>query len=1597
MMKSLWAGVLALVLVSVVHAGGQRENFKPVNGLENWHYDFDIKDLKPDTYNLVIRARDAAGNVSMARPINFRVDPASDIPSIRIGSPLPGQRSTGNINVVGTALDDDGIDYVEVQLGKDGEIVRANGQRYWSYFFNLESLPDGIYTVRARATDINGKQSPWAEVSFHLDQKKPIHAIESHPQGALVRGRFRVRGTITEPNGIAKFFVSEGSPDQFREQSFSRVNDQGLYRFEYEVDTSRQNDGPNILYFRSVNLLGNSGEGSFLYIVDNTPPKAEFFYPPTEENLPGLVTIVGAIQDEVGVSQVTWEADGNQRGQLELVPGNPFFSVPLSYPNQSGRRRIRFRVEDRIGNVRSFEHQFTVSQDADRPKLTASVVSEPNSPISVVGFAQDPDGISQVNWSVEGGPSGQYPTQGAFHLELPPLQPGKRRLTLVARDSKGVESLPVRLELDIPPRSPVWDVSSFQFVYGSGATARRVPYKAGMFLPAEGQNDRPPVFTGRILTDDPRLGEVIFTVAGGRGGRVGTRREGEAYRFEIPLQDIVRPNTGNVNLKGPITVNLSVRGSVGSEVPYTLFIRRETSAVEAQGVLHTQGLGTPERWVVTQDHPFSLVAAGEFSTVQVQPASQAIQVEVEPQGEVTLVRVLPGPTAGVARGVRLSAGGVDLGTYTFVSDLTPPELTVRSPEVSSWHSTSVTIGLQIADNLPVPTLEYALGQGEYRAVPGYSAQREISVTIPLGEVSDGPLPLRFRAVDAAGNVRIIYHPLFKSSAPAQVSLLAPPQGVAVDGKTLVVGQIRSEAPVVKLEYSEDNRTWEAMEVGPFFQRFIDFSRQNLPEVFRFRVTTASGVMSTLEARFQIDRQRDIPQVSVQIPAEREVMRTDFAISGLVVDDDGVGAIYLRLNGQGNFVKLEGANSFSFPIPLSEIEDQDHFVEVYAEDINGTRSEVIKRNFTVSRSGPTSQLAAPDVRVTQRGKVYLRGFSVDPNGVEAVFLSIDNGNTFYRMTGTEQWSYQLDTTLLQDGIYTLLIRSVDKTGAIGDYNVLFSVDNTPPLVTLTSPTDGEQVTAAIRFEGRAEDNMILRTLRYSIRPIGAVRNPLTGEFPISGAGLTQQVNIEGLAPGWYNIALEAIDDAGNVTLVTRNVQVLEQAVADRVEISFPALGQTVSGPLGIMGRVFAKQIPEKAVVLINKRIITTIDVNPEGYFNGVVMPADLEPLIAAENRLPGRSQKLEIQVEIQVGNQKVASLDRQIEYQIQGPWIRITSHKHGDYISNRPFLTGYAGYFTLPQPAPAEGEQPQPWRYGEAQLTLEEIRRQGVIIEASLNNGMTFERVDQWEARVTEGSGLARGDREWRYRLQTHTFSQGPITVLIRALFPDGSMTTARMVLITDTVPPKVEVLVPDQAEGSFNEVIRLAGTASDESKLVAVEVALNRGRYTPPSFIEGVYADGYALGATLWSAGLGFFFFQEAVRLQVQTGHIALSPDNSRFYGFAHAVKLMAKVFTLEWESVFGPDAEFFSSSVLVGANFSLFTQDQNNPVPEQDKMVVLTSFLGQVEFLQLKNRRWWFFNSISAYAEYSGWIISSDLSPTVVSRLSFGARLTLWNQVRER
>ena len=172
--------LLVVFMAGSVFAGGKDDEslYQPANGYENWDHEFDLSEYEEGTYNLIVKSTDRAGNVAYGGPYNVTIDPASDLPQTNISNPVAGMRVGTNLNVVGTAIDDDALSRVEIKID-DGTWVRAEGKEFWSYYLDVLELSEGSHVITARGVDVNGLEGGEISVSFRLDTNKPQISIES--------------------------------------------------------------------------------------------------------------------------------------------------------------------------------------------------------------------------------------------------------------------------------------------------------------------------------------------------------------------------------------------------------------------------------------------------------------------------------------------------------------------------------------------------------------------------------------------------------------------------------------------------------------------------------------------------------------------------------------------------------------------------------------------------------------------------------------------------------------------------------------------------------------------------------------------------------------------------------------------------------------------------------------------------------------------------------------------------------------------------------------------------------------------------------------------------------------------------------------------------------------------------------------------------------------------------------------------------------------------------------------------------------------------------------------------------------------------------
>ncbi|MBN1242267.1 MAG: hypothetical protein JXA15_06105, partial [Spirochaetales bacterium] len=425
----------------------------PAEGLENWSGRIDLSGLKPGKYNVVVEGVDAAGNVLRPEPINVFVDPESDYPNVNIVNPFPLMRAGGDFNVVGTCADDDGVARVEVSLD-GGEFVAATGGAFWSHALETAGLEDGRRTLAVRGVDINGLVGPETRVSFDLDRTKPLAAIEDPVPGSIVAGKQVLQGTAFDANGVRSVECSLDDRLTWAPLSLKQGKDRTKAAFSIPVDTAKLPDGPLVVWLRAVDDVGSTEMSASLVYVDNTKPAIEIARPLPELAVNGEFALVGAARDEVGIASLSVSFGGVELGEIELVPGDPYFMKVLDASAVKGEKaELVLSARDRIGNLTKLSMQVKVDAKADLPVVSVAYPEaggflRPGE--TVRGAIADDDGVSSLRWSLDGSEPVEEPASEAWSFSLPDSAPsGARTLTLVPVDSNGTAGAPLVLKFTL--------------------------------------------------------------------------------------------------------------------------------------------------------------------------------------------------------------------------------------------------------------------------------------------------------------------------------------------------------------------------------------------------------------------------------------------------------------------------------------------------------------------------------------------------------------------------------------------------------------------------------------------------------------------------------------------------------------------------------------------------------------------------------------------------------------------------------------------------------------------------------------------------------------------------------------------------------------------------------------------------------------------------------------------------------------------------------------------------------------------------------------------------------------------------------------------
>lgn len=213
------------------------------------------------------------------------------------------------------------------------------------------------------------------------------------------------------------------------------------------------------------------------------------------------------------------------------------------------------------------------------------------------------------------------------------------------------------------------------------------------------------------------------------------------------------------------------------------------------------------------------------------------------------------------------------------------------------------------------------------------------------------------------------------------------------------------------------------------------------------------------------RDLQAPTISFRRPNAGDPLHGRIDVELDVTDDVGIKQVELFANDQSRGTL--STPPFIFQLDTTTLSDGQVTLRAVAIDV-ADRSEQASIIVSVDNfSGPAIIPLRPQPGHSYGGRMTVNIEASDAAGVASLSLSIDGANlgTF---TSTPV-SAQVDTRGLTDGIHTVQVAAVDRTGATSNLNIDFLVDNTGPVVTVAaSPINMGAVEGQITVTVNATD-------------------------------------------------------------------------------------------------------------------------------------------------------------------------------------------------------------------------------------------------------------------------------------------------------------------------------------------------------------------------------------------------------------------------------------------------------------------------------------------------------------------------------------------------
>lgn len=1136
--------------------------------------------LAEGDHALQAQVADFDGNVATATS-TFTVDtlpPVLDITGVTEGG-LYGQPVTPQIIVSDPHLDPATV------------VVTLNGQPFAS---GAPVTQDGDYVLTVSAADTLGHTAQ-ASVHFSIDTQPPSISITGVAEAGIYGQAVTPEIAVNDPNLNASSVVItlDGQP--------------------YVSGTPVSQSASHVLAVSTADTLGHSAQVSVHFDVDMFPP---------------TITITGVTEGSLYGQAVTpviavTDPHLNASSTVITMDGQPFTSgTPVS---QDGTHTLAVSASDTLGHNAQAAVHFTL--DVSAPVIAISGVSDGGlygQAVTPVVTVTDPHlDPATVTTTLNGQPF----TSGTSVAQDGDYTLGVSAADSLGHQAQATMAFSVDTQ---PPTISITGVADGE-IYGASVMPHvavtdpsldpatvsiqldNQPYVSGTAVTAEGAHTLSVSASDKLSHaaqtsvnfSIDTLSPVIVVAGVSDGGIYGTGVTPVVTVTDPHLNasSVVMTLNGQpyvsgtpVDQEGPYTLAVSAADTLGHTVQQSFAFRLDffPPAITVTGVEEGGVYGGAVTPVVTVSNP------------DLNASSVSIQLDGVPFVSATAVAAEGPHTLTVSAADML--GHTAQTALTFVIDLSPPVIAVTGVADGGVYGSAVTPAVSVTDpHMDASTVVITLdGQPFASGTPvslegdhvlavsasdtlGHTSQKSIAFAIDLNAPSVAISGVADGAVYAASvsPVVTVNDPhLVVSSVTITLDGQPFTSGAAVTGEgnhaltaaaSDVVGHTAHQSLSFSLDLSPpsiqitgvDDGAWYNHGVAPQVaitdphldpasvqialngQPYVSGTAITQEGYFVLAVSGSDTVGHTAQASRSFAIDTTPPAISVSAPPDGGITKDNpVTLSGYVMDAHPEA---LTVNGQA--AGSPGQSSFSVPVTLTE---GPNTIGLQATDRAGN-SASLTWHVTLKTSPPTVAISVPmpgsvtrDSAVNVAGTVSQDAVQVTANGQGAAIVG---------------GAFTVNQVPLQEGTNTLTATATDAAGNAASATVQVSRDSQPPILQVTSPSDGAHTGAqSITVTGTIAD----------ASPFTATLNG--APLAVTGGAFSQDV---ALTAGTNWITLSAVDSAGNA--VERSLSVVREAGSFTVTSLVPSNGAGGVSPTASITVQFNRDLKESTLTVASLQV------------------------------------------------------------------------------------------------------------------------------------------------------------------------------------------------------------------------------------------------------------------------------------------------------------------------------------------------------------------------------------------------------------------------------